>query len=235
MLGYNRYNVFGLSYGTYLAQTLMRDHPEGIRSVILDSAVPIERSRYPDSGPPCAKVSTICSKLAQAQASCRETGTTPEGHFHAARARVPGETADAGRGQSSGQGHQGRAGWRGAYRLAPQEGGLRHTPAASGAGPNQRIGCGAARVRGEGSGGRTVVSEPLEGFGLAFGASCREWNPSGRMSRCETRLPRLSGLNSAPIGRFVCVYSVKIAIRSGGFRPARPQFAAHPVPTSRPC
>lgn len=39
-LGYDRYNVFGVSYGTDLAQTLMRNHPEGIRSVILDSVVP---------------------------------------------------------------------------------------------------------------------------------------------------------------------------------------------------
>jgi pimeloyl-ACP methyl ester carboxylesterase len=40
-LGYDRWNVFGVSYGTYLAQTIMRDHPEGIRSVILDSTVPL--------------------------------------------------------------------------------------------------------------------------------------------------------------------------------------------------
>ncbi len=31
----------GVSYGTYLARTLMRDHPEGIRSVVLDSTVPL--------------------------------------------------------------------------------------------------------------------------------------------------------------------------------------------------
>jgi pimeloyl-ACP methyl ester carboxylesterase len=29
-----------MSYGSYLAQTLMRDHPEGIRSVVLDSVLP---------------------------------------------------------------------------------------------------------------------------------------------------------------------------------------------------
>jgi pimeloyl-ACP methyl ester carboxylesterase len=27
-------------FGSYLAQTLMRDHPEGIRSVVLDSVLP---------------------------------------------------------------------------------------------------------------------------------------------------------------------------------------------------
>ncbi len=36
-LGIDEWNVYGISYGTRLAQTVMRDHPEGIRSVILDS------------------------------------------------------------------------------------------------------------------------------------------------------------------------------------------------------
>jgi pimeloyl-ACP methyl ester carboxylesterase len=36
-LGYDEWNVFGVSYGVRLALTLMRDHPEGIRSVVLDS------------------------------------------------------------------------------------------------------------------------------------------------------------------------------------------------------
>jgi len=36
-LGYEEVNLLGISYGTRLAATVMRDHPEGIRSVILDS------------------------------------------------------------------------------------------------------------------------------------------------------------------------------------------------------
>jgi pimeloyl-ACP methyl ester carboxylesterase len=39
-LGYESWNVFGLSYGTKLALTLLRRHPEGIRSVVLDSVYP---------------------------------------------------------------------------------------------------------------------------------------------------------------------------------------------------
>jgi pimeloyl-ACP methyl ester carboxylesterase len=39
-LGLTTWNVYGTSYGSYLAQTLMRDHPEGIRSVVLDSVLP---------------------------------------------------------------------------------------------------------------------------------------------------------------------------------------------------
>lgn len=36
-LGIEEWNLFGISYGTRLAETVMRDHPEGVRSVILDS------------------------------------------------------------------------------------------------------------------------------------------------------------------------------------------------------
>ncbi len=35
------WNVYGISYGTKLAMTTMRDYPEGIRSVVLDSSYPL--------------------------------------------------------------------------------------------------------------------------------------------------------------------------------------------------
>ena len=40
VLGYDSWNVYGISYGTKLALTTMRNAPEGIRSVVLDSAYP---------------------------------------------------------------------------------------------------------------------------------------------------------------------------------------------------
>lgn len=45
-LGYKEWNLLGISYGTRLALTVMRDHPEGVRSVILDSTVPPEVDRF---------------------------------------------------------------------------------------------------------------------------------------------------------------------------------------------
>ena len=39
-LGITQWNVFGVSYGTNLALTLMREHPAGIRSVVIDSVEP---------------------------------------------------------------------------------------------------------------------------------------------------------------------------------------------------
>lgn len=39
-LGIDEWNVYGVSYGTNLALQLLRDHPEGIRAVVLDGVVP---------------------------------------------------------------------------------------------------------------------------------------------------------------------------------------------------
>lgn len=41
-LGYPRWNLFGHSYGTRLALTVLRNYPHSVRSVLLDSVLPIE-------------------------------------------------------------------------------------------------------------------------------------------------------------------------------------------------
>jgi pimeloyl-ACP methyl ester carboxylesterase len=41
-LGYENWNVLGISYGTRVALTLLRDFPQGVRSVVLDSVYPLE-------------------------------------------------------------------------------------------------------------------------------------------------------------------------------------------------
>ena len=45
-LGYDKVNLFGGSYGSVLAQATMRDHPEGIRSVVITSVLPLEKSFF---------------------------------------------------------------------------------------------------------------------------------------------------------------------------------------------
>jgi pimeloyl-ACP methyl ester carboxylesterase len=46
-LGYDAYNLYGISYGTRLALEVMRSHPEsGLRSVVLDSTYPPEIPSY---------------------------------------------------------------------------------------------------------------------------------------------------------------------------------------------
>lgn len=41
-LGYRRWNLYGVSYGTRLALEVVRQHPDGVRSMVLDSVLPPE-------------------------------------------------------------------------------------------------------------------------------------------------------------------------------------------------
>ena len=45
-LGYDQVNLYGGSYGSLLAQAVMRDHPEGIRSVVIGAVLPANRSFF---------------------------------------------------------------------------------------------------------------------------------------------------------------------------------------------
>lgn len=48
--GYDQFNYYGVSYGTELGQHVMKaavDHPDVLRSVILDSVVPIDIQDWP--------------------------------------------------------------------------------------------------------------------------------------------------------------------------------------------
>jgi pimeloyl-ACP methyl ester carboxylesterase len=52
LLGYEKANLYGASYGTRLALVTMRDHPQVVKTAILDSVVPVEANvfrLYPDS------------------------------------------------------------------------------------------------------------------------------------------------------------------------------------------
>jgi pimeloyl-ACP methyl ester carboxylesterase len=72
-LGYDRWNVFGVSYGTYLAQTIMRDHPEGIRSVTLDSTVPLSAVDLAGFWPNARDAFQDIFRACEAQARCRRS------------------------------------------------------------------------------------------------------------------------------------------------------------------
>lgn len=46
VLGVTEWNLLGISYGTRLALTILRDQPEGVRSVVLDSVYPPNANAY---------------------------------------------------------------------------------------------------------------------------------------------------------------------------------------------
>src|SRR5262249_47529998 len=45
-LGYDNINFYGVSYGTELGQFVMRQHPDHLRSVVLDAVVPLTYSLF---------------------------------------------------------------------------------------------------------------------------------------------------------------------------------------------
>ncbi|PJF45047.1 MAG: hypothetical protein CUN55_00910 [Phototrophicales bacterium] len=49
--GYESYNLLGISYGTRLGLVVMRDHPQLVRSAILDSVYPLVVDHYSELGP----------------------------------------------------------------------------------------------------------------------------------------------------------------------------------------
>ncbi len=47
-LGYDKFNALGISAGTMLAQRLLRDHPDRLRSVTINSVAPIDQALHAD-------------------------------------------------------------------------------------------------------------------------------------------------------------------------------------------
>ena len=73
-LGYERWNIYGVSWGTRVAQTLARDVPEGLRSLILDSVAPLNWNIYEDAERAFER------SLEQLFEACRSDATCESGH-----------------------------------------------------------------------------------------------------------------------------------------------------------
>jgi pimeloyl-ACP methyl ester carboxylesterase len=67
------WNVYGVSYGSDLALQLLRDHPEGIRSLVLDSVVPPQVNLIEGFWPNAAEGYRALFDACRAQASCAAT------------------------------------------------------------------------------------------------------------------------------------------------------------------
>lgn len=96
-LGLREWNLFGVSYGTRLALRVMRDHPDGIRSVVLDSVYPADVHGIDDE-PRNAAASIIgLLERCRADTACREAYPELQARFFAAVDRLdanPVEIAD---------------------------------------------------------------------------------------------------------------------------------------------
>lgn len=69
-MGIDEWNLYGVSYGTDLALSVLRDHPEGIRSVVLDSVVPPNQRWTADFWPTAAAAFDQMYAACAAQAAC---------------------------------------------------------------------------------------------------------------------------------------------------------------------
>jgi pimeloyl-ACP methyl ester carboxylesterase len=69
-LGIEEWNVYGYSYGSDLALSFMRDHPEGIRSVTIDSVVPPNIVSLPWTWSSAREGITTIFKACETQPSC---------------------------------------------------------------------------------------------------------------------------------------------------------------------
>jgi pimeloyl-ACP methyl ester carboxylesterase len=72
-LGYTSWNLFGISYGTRVAQTALRDTPDHIRSVILDSPVGMDMNFHNNTIPDFVRSVDLVAEECLAQPDCNET------------------------------------------------------------------------------------------------------------------------------------------------------------------
>jgi pimeloyl-ACP methyl ester carboxylesterase len=87
-LGLEAVNLLGVSYGSRLALTILRDNPEGIRSVILDSVYPPQVERMVGLGPNFLRVLSEVFRSCRAQPECAAQYPELERNFYAAIAEL---------------------------------------------------------------------------------------------------------------------------------------------------
>ena len=82
-LGYERWNLVGVSYGSRLALTMMRAHPQHIRSVILDSVYPPQADIFLDSYYNGERALKVLFDACRASESCHARYPNLENVFYA--------------------------------------------------------------------------------------------------------------------------------------------------------
>ncbi len=81
-LGYENWNLWGVSYGTRLALEVLRDYPQGVRSVILDSTYPPDVDLYSSQPDNLSRVLTVFFNGCASDAACSQTYPDLETTFY---------------------------------------------------------------------------------------------------------------------------------------------------------
>jgi pimeloyl-ACP methyl ester carboxylesterase len=82
VLGYDKLNLYAVSYGTRLALTLMRDHPESVRRAVLDSVYPLQVNLYTALAPNAERAFQVFFARCAADASCNASYPDLRGVFY---------------------------------------------------------------------------------------------------------------------------------------------------------
>jgi len=102
-LGHDSYNIFGTSYGTFLAQEVMRSAPEGLRSVVVDSVWPMQVPMYDLMGLPLAENVRSLFQLCAADAACAAAYPDLENRFWALWSKLEGAPLQGAQGPVTGR------------------------------------------------------------------------------------------------------------------------------------
>ncbi len=94
-LGYDEWNLVGVSYGARLALTMMRDYPQHLRSVILDSVYPPQADIYLDSYYNGERALGVLFDACEASVSCDQRYPELEAVFYRLYERLNLEPARA--------------------------------------------------------------------------------------------------------------------------------------------
>jgi pimeloyl-ACP methyl ester carboxylesterase len=81
-LGYEQVNLLGISYGTKLALTVMRDHPDIVRSAILDAVVPVQVNLNTEFLPNAQRAFTTLFNGCAADPACNQLYPNLESVFY---------------------------------------------------------------------------------------------------------------------------------------------------------
>jgi pimeloyl-ACP methyl ester carboxylesterase len=87
-LGYKSINVYGISYGTRVAQQYLRRFPTRVRSIVLDGTVPVEIALGPEVAPAAQHALDAILKRCASQLECQKTFPNVRSELEQLRARL---------------------------------------------------------------------------------------------------------------------------------------------------
>ncbi len=90
-LGYSTLNIYGISYGTRVAQHYMRRYPDRVRTAILDGVVPAEVALGPDVAIEAQRAIDITLQRCARDAACAQQFPDVSAQFTALQARLSKE------------------------------------------------------------------------------------------------------------------------------------------------